>query len=383
MIKLSKHIAMHIAKEISELIHQHVNVMDHLGYIVASTDEERIGNFHEGAQVIIHEKLNCLIIEEDDDYRGAKKGINLPIVVEDEIIGVIGITGDREQVEIYGQIIKKMTEILVVEAQRKQIKEENEKIRSRYLEEWLFDGNVAYDKAFIDRGEAIGIDIIIPRRILIMTPLLDSEKGHGAKDQIFLNHLEKKMKSWVEEERQGNLFLRSRNKLIGFVVTRSDEEMVSFAKALENWIKTTYEVRLAIGIDKIQGDWTSMYLAYTCAKKALGAAKLDSQNPIKLYEEMTVELFTGEIPKVLKEEYINKVFKGISDSEVKEMLELVEMLINCNGSITLASERLFMHKNTLQYKLNRIFEKTGHNPRDLKDIPTLYMANVFFRQIKK
>lgn len=50
MIKLSRHTAMHIAKEISKLIHQHVNVMDHLGYIIASTDEERIGTFHEGAK---------------------------------------------------------------------------------------------------------------------------------------------------------------------------------------------------------------------------------------------------------------------------------------------------------------------------------------------
>lgn len=65
------------------------------------------------------------------------------------------------------------------------------------------------------------------------------------------------------------------------------------------------------------------------------------------------------------------------------MLDLIDMLINCNGSITLASEKLFMHKNTLQYKLNRIYEKTGHNPRDLKDSPALYMASVFFKQVQR
>lgn len=383
MIKLSRHTAMHIATELSKLIDQHVNVMDHLGYIIASTDVARIGTFHEGARTVIKEHLERLIIEGDEDYRGSKRGINLPIIVEEEIIGVIGLTGEREQVQMYGQIIKKMTEILIVEAYRKEAIEVSEKICSRYLEEWLFDGNVAYDKHFIDRGESLGIDITSPRRILVMAPLLEEIKGDATACQIFLDHLEKQMKCWIKKEHAGNLFLRSRSKLIGFVASRSDTEMLQLAKALQAWVEEKYEVRLAIGIDKIDGDWTKMFKAYTYAKKALGAAKLDRQSAIKLYEQMTIELFTAELPDVLKEEYVAKVFKGIPEDEIKEMLDLIEVLMSCNGSITLASKQLFMHKNTLQYKLNRIYEKTGHNPRALKDIPTLYMASVFFKQIER
>ena len=41
---------------------------------------------------------------------GAMEGVNLPIYIYNETVGVIGITGDPAKVAVYGRIIKKMTE---------------------------------------------------------------------------------------------------------------------------------------------------------------------------------------------------------------------------------------------------------------------------------
>ena len=38
------------------------------------------------------------------------------------------------------------------------------------------------------------------------------------------------------------------------------------------------------------------------------------------------------------------------------------------------SSRLFLHKNTLQYKLDRIYKKCGLNPRKFRDGAVLYLA---------
>ena len=64
---------------------------------------------------MIGEHLDELIIQSDDEYEGTRKGINLPILLDGEIAGVVGITGERDEVVKYGQIIKKMTEILLIE----------------------------------------------------------------------------------------------------------------------------------------------------------------------------------------------------------------------------------------------------------------------------
>lgn len=382
MIKLSKYSATHIVKEVSGLIQQHVNVMDNLGYIIASTDESRIGTFHEGARDVITKQLDLLMIEDENQYIGVRKGINLPIVVENEIIGVIGITGDREQVELYGQIIKKMTEILVMEAERKESSQVNEKIRTRYMEEWLFHSGVTYDKAFITRGENLGIDITYPRRIIVIAPIIEKAQEDSKEGQIFLEDMEKCLKKWIEKEKEGNLFFRSRNRMIGLITKRSDEKMIGFGRALEEWVQDKYKVKLAIGIDKIQEGWENLHKAYVCAKKAFSSAYIDRKNNIKLYDEITLELLTEEMPNELKQEFVYKIFNQLADKEIQEMLLLIDEFVECNGSITTAAKNLFMHKNTLQYKLNRIYEKTDHNPRELKDLPILYMASILYKQLQ-
>ena len=43
-----------------------------------------------------------------------------------------------------------------------------------------------------------------------------------------------------------------------------------------------------------------------------------------------------------------------------------------NRSIARTAEELFIHKNTVQTQPNRIYERTGYNPRDSKDLTLLY-----------
>ena len=43
-------------------------------------------------------------------------------------------------------------------------------------------------------------------------------------------------------------------------------------------------------------------------------------------------------------------------------------------SLSAASRKLYIHKNTLQYKLNHIAEKTGWNPRRFQDAVLLFLA---------
>ncbi|WP_419773134.1 helix-turn-helix domain-containing protein [Helcococcus kunzii] len=42
--------------------------------------------------------------------------------------------------------------------------------------------------------------------------------------------------------------------------------------------------------------------------------------------------------------------------------------------MTKSSKTLFIHKNTLQYKLNKLEKLTGYNPRTLDDFVVLKLA---------
>ena len=62
--------------------------------------------------------------------------------------------------------------------------------------------------------------------------------------------------------------------------------------------------------------------------------------------------------------------------------EETKTFYDVEGSINAASEKLFIHKNTLQYKLNKIAEKTGYNPRSIRHSSLFYIAIYFYRETR-
>mgnify|MGYP003379701160 CR=1 FL=1 len=64
--------AQRIVEEMGSIIQRPINMMDARGYIIASTDQSRIGQLIEG-------NLPELVVEGEGSYQGAKQGINLPI----------------------------------------------------------------------------------------------------------------------------------------------------------------------------------------------------------------------------------------------------------------------------------------------------------------
>lgn len=105
-----------IVREVRRLIKENIIIINIQGVIIASTDIERIGQFHEGALRCAKQKKTVIITKEDERrLHGVKAGMNLPLLFHDEVIGVIGITGEPENISQYGEILRKMTELLIHE----------------------------------------------------------------------------------------------------------------------------------------------------------------------------------------------------------------------------------------------------------------------------
>lgn len=84
-----------------------INIMNTDGIIVASTERERIGTFHQGArEAVMTGKLVRIHKDQLNRYAGAKEGCNMPLRVNGNIIGVVGIYGNPEEIqEAYHQAV--------------------------------------------------------------------------------------------------------------------------------------------------------------------------------------------------------------------------------------------------------------------------------------
>lgn len=103
---ISEAAALSIVREMKEITGHDINIMDGTGTIFASTDPGRVGQRHEGACQILSQKLPRLTVQEDRRPGGIRPGVNLPIQLDGETVGVIGITGNPEEVDSLGAILK-------------------------------------------------------------------------------------------------------------------------------------------------------------------------------------------------------------------------------------------------------------------------------------
>ena len=69
-------------------------------------------------------------------------------------------------------------------------------------------------------------------------------------------------------------------------------------------------------------------------------------------------------------------FKDMDYNDVCENIALLKAYFNAQGSIQKAADNLYIHKNTLQYRISKLKEITGLDVRKPTESPALYLAYI-------
>lgn len=93
-----------------------------------------------------------------------------------------------------------------------------------------------------------------------------------------------------------------------------------------------------------------------------------------------LELILLDINPSIKKTYLHKVFGGVDEDNLSQWSEMILSFAWNNGSINATSKELYIHKNTLQYRLKKVHDVTGYDPRKLRDFTILYLAILLLKQ---
>lgn len=378
---ISKRNALFIVEEISKIIGEKINMMNEEGIIIASTDKEREGCFHEAAKELIDNHLQEVLVKNDSEYIGARAGINLAINFHNEIVGVIGVTGPYQEVAKYGQIIKKMTEILIMDQYYKEQKDLDQRIIDRYLDEWLMGESKNITSNFIQQGKALHIDITIPRRILAIT-LMHKDEKINAEAERMIDRAEKKIHLSLKDYKDAYFFKKG-PELLCVLPTKSDEEIYNLALHMKKLVEEETSIDFYCGIDSGFEGVPFIQNSVIKAQKALRASMRTSTKEIRLYKDITMEIFQNELSNEIKIEYILRIFKNCTSNEIHNWMGILKVFYEEEGSISSTAQKLFIHKNTLQYKLNKIKDTTRYDPRSIRYSSLFYNAIHFYQDVKE
>lgn len=111
---LSKQLACQIVEAVHAVVGNDINLINSSGIIIGSTNQQRIGTFHEAGYEVVKTGVP-ISVEEGHRFQGALNGINYPIFLEETPIAAIGITGNPEELKRFGFLITKITEVFLKE----------------------------------------------------------------------------------------------------------------------------------------------------------------------------------------------------------------------------------------------------------------------------
>ena len=141
----------------------------------------------------------------------------------------------------------------------------------------------------------------------------------------------------------------------------TSEELEKTAAAIESALKTELRLKTVIGIGTLSEHLRELADSYKEAQTAIEVGKVfDTEKTIMHYENLGIGRLIYQLPTTLCEMFLSEVFKKNSiDSLDQETLFTINKFFENNLNVSETSRKLFVHRNTLVYRLEKIKKLTG------------------------
>ena len=139
------------------------------------------------------------------------------------------------------------------------------------------------------------------------------------------------------------------------------EDLEKVAATIEETLKTELSIKTVIGIGTISDHLRELADSYKEAQTAIDVGKVfDTEKSIINYEKLDIGRLIYQLPTTLCEIFLGEVFKKNSiDSLDQETLFTINKFFENNLNVSETSRKLFVHRNTLVYRLEKIKKLTG------------------------
>ena len=154
------------------------------------------------------------------------------------------------------------------------------------------------------------------------------------------------------------------------------EELESYGRGILEAIATEYGAKALIGISSVVDNLKDLARAYKEARISLEVGKVfDIEKPIMSYENLGIGRLIYQLPTTLCDIFLGEVFKkGSLESLDRETLMTVQSFFENNLNVSETSRKLFVHRNTLVYRLEKIRKLTGLDLREFDHAVTFKVA---------
>ena len=343
-------------ERVTKYTEYNVNIMDENGVIIASRDRKRIGQYHEVAHRLI------IGTEESIDTTGLSfpnvlPGINMIIMTGGKREGVVGVTGEPEEVRPVALMVKMAFETML----KYERQQEQQRIRANKKEHFIYL-LTQVEHSDPEELRSYAHELGYPEEAVRVPILLRLNTGDPGEALRLLRG------GPLHTRKDFSFALDSRHVLVFKTVETEKREAFSnfrdmvreYLGALESGRKRELAVA-AVYVGSFQDSYPQYYYGYRHCRWLEQNVKSESAEPVFFYDRFGEYLRSiipvGELQRVF---YVYR--SRIPEQKLHSFAETIGALIRTNYNFAKAAEQLYIHKNTLVYRYNNLKAVLGADP---------------------
>ena len=154
------------------------------------------------------------------------------------------------------------------------------------------------------------------------------------------------------------------------------KELNKIAASVEESLRAGSDPTVVVGIGTIAIHLRDLAKSYKEAQIAIEVGKVfDTEKYVINYENLGIGRLIYQLPTTLCEMFLQEVFKkNPIDALDKETLFTIHKFFENNLNVSETARKLFVHRNTLVYRLEKIKKLTGLDLREFDDAITFKVA---------
>lgn len=383
-MEVSREMAQMIVERINSAIPFSINITNKDAVVVGSTDSSRLGTYHPICAEILATGKAIEVYEDASDY---KAGIGLPIIFAGQPIGVIGITGQPDKMRGYIGITKALVELLIEhEALRQDLRLEK-MARKSFITDLIL-GSIAEEDSWKQRAQLLALDMNL-QRVVVVLEMGWREKLGKWNDGTFSDQKTRLAFYEVIESiccYPQDMILDLDDDhivILGFTGTlihnkNGPGRIRSLLTRIQKRVRAM-GASMTVGVSSHCLRISDYAEGYKEALEALTIGKrLYGRNGVYHIQSLKLGRIIVSILPAIREKLVCDIIGKLDSHALGDVLlsTLKDYCQYGSSSLSRTAQAMRVHPNTVRYRLKKIYEITGLDPRCPDDLLLLRVATL-------
>lgn len=294
------------------------------------------------------------------------------------------------------------TTVALERVKARQIEEIKHHLRQDFFDD-LIQGRIESVNAASSLAEIHYMDVR-KKYVCMLTKVSDpgtgpDPEGDGPQERDTFLQYKERLIAVIEdisyERRRETVSIHRGNLIITFIRIRREELGQKMSSLLGEFVTAVYDAAVradpksavSIALGKPSPDFMEISKSYMQAKEALRISEqIDEGQHISYYEELMVyRLINSVQSRECLDEFCSNAIGRLCEYDEQNNTSLVETLeqyFQCNSNISTAARKMFLHRNTFIYRIEKIKGILGSELKDPEELLELQMGLHIMKVLK-